>query len=158
MCIPKKYLNESEISLPDFCVERCRYIYVQQIQDGNDGCLSILTSGQEIPFDMKRVYFINGFKEHQSIRGKHAHRCLDQALFCLSGHFVLSLDDGKKQQSLKLYAGPRGVSIGRAVWHTMECFSQDCVILVLANAPYNELDYIRDYDEFKRFATDSSFL
>jgi hypothetical protein len=150
--------TESEMSLPLLCVERCRYIQAQHIQDGNDGCLSILTSGVEVPFDIKRVYFINGFKEHQSVRGKHAHRNLEQALFCLSGHFVLSLEDGRKQQSFMLSAGPEGVWIGRGVWHTMESLSGDCVILVLANAPYNERDYIRDYDEFKQIATDRAFF
>jgi hypothetical protein len=150
--------TESAISLPELCVDRCRYIQAQHIQDGNDGCLSILTSGIEVPFDIKRVYFINGFKEQRSVRGKHAHRNLDQALFCLSGNFVLSLEDGRNQQSLMLSASPEGVWIGRAVWHTMDSFSQDCVILVLANAPYDERDYIRDYDEFKKFTTDSAFL
>jgi len=130
----------------------------QKIKDANDGCLSILTSGVEIPFDIKRVYFINGLKEQQSVRGKHAHKNLDQVLFCLSGHFVLSLDDGRKKQSLMFSARPEGVWIGRVVWHTMESFSHDCVILVLASAPYDERDYIRDYDEFKRVTTGSAFL
>ena len=150
--------TKSETSLPELCVERCRHIQAQHVVDGNDGCLSILTSGVEVPFDIKRVYFINGFKEQQSIRGKHAHRNLDQALFCLSGHFILSLEDGKRQQSFLLSSGPNGIWIGSAVWHTMESLSQDCVILVLANAPYDERDYIRDYDEFKRITTDSAFL
>ncbi len=148
----------SEISLPELCVERCRYIQAQRIQDGNDGCLSILTSGIEVPFGIKRVYFINGFNEQQSVRGKHAHRNLDQALFCLFGHFILSLEDGRERQSLMLSAGSEGVWIGRAVWHTMEFMSQDCVILVLASAPYDERDYIRDYDEFKRITSDRAFF
>ena len=155
---PSNCSTDFELSLPDLCVERCRYIQAQHIQDINDGCLSILTSGIEVPFDIKRVFFINGFKAKQSVRGKHAHRNLDQALFCLSGNFILSLDDGRKQQSIKLPAGPEGVWIGRTVWHTMDSFSIDCVILVLANAPYDESDYIRDYDEFKKTTTDSSFL
>lgn len=153
-----RYSTESEMSLPELYVKRCCYIKAQQIQDGNDGCLSILTSGVEIPFDIKRVYFINGFEEQQSVRGKHAHRDLNQTLFCLSGHFDLTLDDGKKQQSFMLSARSEGVWIGTTVWHNMESFSQDCVILVLANAPYDEHDYIRDYDEFKRITSDSTFL
>lgn len=142
--------TETKISPPEFCVGGCRYIQAQLIQDGSDGTLSILTAGEEVPFDIKRVYFINGFQAHQSVRGKHAHRKLDQISFCLSGSFVLSLDDGKNQQPLKMSAGSLGIWIGRAVWHSMDSFSQDCVILVLANAPYDERDYIRDYDEFKK--------
>jgi len=149
---------QTGILLPELRVHRCRYIRVQHVQDGNDGCLSILTSGVEVPFDIKRVYFINGFKEQQSVRGKHAHRNLDQALFCLSGHFVLTLEDGINQQSFKLSTGLEGVWIGKAVWHTMESLSQDCVILVLASAPYDERDYIRDYNEFKKLTTDCAFL
>jgi hypothetical protein len=155
---PNRCSAESEMSLPELFIKRCYYIQAQHIQDGNDGCLSILTSGVEVPFDIKRVYFINGFKEQQSVRGKHAHKHLDQALFCLSGDFVLYLEDGRKQQSLMLSAGPAGICIGKAVWHTMESLSQDCVILVLASAPYDEHDYIRDYDEFKRLTTDSAIL
>jgi len=155
---PDRCSAESEMTLPGLCIKRCRYIQAQHIQDGNDGCLSILTSGREVPFDIKRVYFINGFKVQQSVRGKHAHKHLDQALFCLSGNFVLYLEDGRKQQSLMLSAGPTGVWIGKAVWHTMESLSQNCVILVLASAPYDEHDYIRDFDEFKRLTTDSAIL
>ena len=158
MYVQDKYLKEAEISLPELCVERCLYIQAQHIQDGNDGCLTILTPGEEVPFDIKRVYFINGFKEHQSVRGKHAHRNLEQALFCLSGRFVLSLDDGRKQQSLMFSARPEGVCMGGLVWHTMESLSHDCVILVLASAPYDERDYIRDYDEFKRVTNSGAFL
>lgn len=149
---------EFETYPPELYIEDCCYIEAQLIQDGRDGYLSIITAGLEIPFDIKRVYFINEFKENQSIRGKHAHRKLDQVLFCLSGSFILSLDDGRNQQSFTLPAGSVGVRIGRVVWHTMDTFSRDCVILVLASAPYDERDYIRDYDDFKRITADSAFL
>jgi len=139
-------------------VRGCNYVRPQVIQDGNDGCLSILTKGMEVMFVIKRVYFINGFLEKKSIRGNHAHKTLDQVMFCVSGNFTLSLDDGKQLQSLDLSVGDDGVFIGRGVWHTMDTFSPDCVILVLANAPYTEGDYIRNYNEFKNYTDNSTIL
>ncbi len=144
------YLRE----MPSLRVHRCRYVTAQSVSDGTDGVLSILTKGREIPFHILRVYYISGFNTAASVRGKHAHRSLEQVLFCVSGMFTLHLDDGIRQQTISLTAGPTGVWLGPALWHTMECFSKDCVIIILASAPYDERDYIRDYDEFRNYAND----
>ena len=141
-------------TLPQLCVCRSGFVEAQYIDDGKDGCLNILTISNELPFKVMRVYYIRGFAGADAIRGKHAHKKLDQALFCVSGSFTLLLDDGVREQYVPLVAGPIGVRIGPALWHTMQDFSIDCVILVLASAPYDENDYIRDYNEFKRYTRD----
>ena len=145
-------MDASQISLPELHVQRCQYIAAQRVCDGRDGCLNIITSGHELPFAFHRVYYIHAFEGACSVRGRHAHRVLEQALFCLSGSLTLGLDDGERKQSIRLSAGPIGIWLRPALWHTMSEFAADCVLMVLASGPYDESDYIRDYDEFQRFS------
>jgi dTDP-4-dehydrorhamnose 3,5-epimerase-like enzyme len=129
-----------------------RPVKISFVKDLPDGNLFIAEAKRHIPFDIKRVYFINGLANPQAIRGKHAHHKLEQVLFCISGSFLLHLDDGKAKQRMKLNDPSTGIWLGPLVWHTMSSFSYDCIILVLANDHYHEADYIRDYDEFLRIA------
>ncbi len=117
-------------------------------KDLPDGNLFIAESRKHIPFDIKRVYFINSLANPKAVRGKHAHRTLEQALFCISGSFVLHLDDGRAKQRITMNNAARGVRLGTFLWHTMTSFSYDCVLLVLASAAFDESDYIRDYKTF----------
>jgi hypothetical protein len=142
--------------LQPLTVHSCRYVAAQYIRDGNDGELNVLTTGRELPFEVKRIYYIRNITDVGAIRGKHAHKCLEQAMFCVSGSFILLLDDGMNQQQIYLTADYIGVYIGPKLWHTMQGFSSDCVIVVLANAPYDESDYIRNYDDFKRYTSNNS--
>lgn len=121
-------------------------------KDPPDGNLFIAEARRHVPFAIKRVYFINNLSNHGAIRGKHAHRELQQAIFCINGSFSLQLDDGRVRQRLLLNDPSRGVLLGPMLWHTMSSFSYDCVILVLASAPFDEADYIRDYTEFQTLA------
>lgn len=121
-------------------------------KDPPDGNLFIAEAGRHVPFEIKRVYFINNLANHGAVRGRHAHRRLEQAIFCINGAFTLHLDDGREKQRLLLNDPSRGVLLGPMLWHTMSGFSYDCVILVLASAPFEEDDYIRDYEEFTRLA------
>ena len=118
-------------------------------KDLPDGNLFIAEAREQVPFDIKRVYFINTLANQKAIRGKHAHRELQQGIFCISGSFTLHLDDGQKKQRILLNDPSCGVLLGPMLWHTMSSFSSDCVILVLAREGFDETDYIRDYDEFR---------
>jgi len=137
-------------------VRHCKHVVAQCIQDGNDGDLNILTTGKELSFEVKRVYYINKFTALDAVRGKHAHKFLEQAIFCVSGSFALILDDGINKQNVYLKADCIGLYIGTQLWHTMQNFSSDCVIVVLASAPYDESDYIRNYNEFKQYTSNNS--
>ena len=97
---------------------------------------------------MSRIYYINNLHNSRAIRGKHAHKRLEQIIFCINGFFTLSLDDGKEKEKIVIDNPYLGLKLGRLIWLTMANFSKDCVILVLANDYYDESDYIRDYDEF----------
>lgn len=121
-------------------------------KDLPDGNLFIAEARQQVPFDIKRVYFINTLANPKAIRGKHAHRALQQGIFCINGSFNLQLDDGKSKQRMLLNDPSCGVLLGPMLWHTMSSFSYDCVILVLASAGFDESDYIRDYQEFRTLA------
>ena len=123
-------------------------IVIKRIVDERDGSLCILNSCQEIPFEIKRVYFINNLEGFASIRGKHAHRKLRQVIFCINGCFTLSLDDGTTKQDIIMRHDNVGIVLEPMLWHTMHDFSSGCVILVIASDYYDAADYIRNYDEF----------
>jgi len=135
-----------------FKVRNSGLIRLKCFKDLPDGNLFIAESARQIPFDIKRVYFINTLANPKAIRGKHAHRKLEQVLICVSGSFVLHLDDGRHKQHIRLNDSACGIRVGPLLWHTMSSFSYDCVILVLASEWFDESDYIRDHDVFLQAA------
>lgn len=132
-------------------VQRSGLVKLQFFKDLPDGNLFIAEARRNIPFDIERVYFINNLANPKAVRGKHAHKSLEQVLFCIRGAFVLHLDDGEVRQRITLNDPAVGVRLGPLLWHTMQSFSYDCVILVLASASFDESDYIRDYDAFSSY-------
>lgn len=111
------------------------------------GSLISLETYKQIPFDIKRVYYIYGTQTGVA-RGFHAHKQLQQVAVCVSGKCRMILDDGDKREELWLDSPAKGLLIGDMIWREMHDFSDDCVLLVLASEHYDESDYIRDYDEF----------
>jgi hypothetical protein len=132
-------------------VKNSGLIRLQEHKDLPDGNLFIAEVGRQVPFPIRRVYFINTLANPKAVRGRHAHRRLKQVLFCVSGSFTLHLDDGRTTQRLRLDDPGFGVLLGPGLWHTMSAFTYDCVILVLASARFDERDYLRDYDAFLSF-------
>jgi hypothetical protein len=132
-------------------MQNCFPINLPTIIDGSDGKISVADSLQNIPFEIKRVYYIYDLQNLNAIRGKHAHKELEQVIFCINGSFRLGLDDGVDKEELVINRRNQGIFLGRGLWHTMTSFSKDCVLLVLASDHYKESDYIRDYDEFMKF-------
>lgn len=107
------------------------------------GWLIALENLQEVPFEIRRVYYIYGTQPHVR-RGKHAHRHLRQLAVCLRGSCRFHMDDGKAKREFLLDRLDRGLLIEPMVWHEMDEFSPDCLLMVLASGPYEEIDYIRD--------------
>ena len=112
------------------------------------GSLVAIESNKNIPFAIERVYYIYDVPEGKR-RGYHAHKDLKQLAICLHGSCKFLLDDGKSKQIYTLDTPTKGLYIKGLIWREMFDFSEDCVLLVLASEPYNEEDYIRDYEEFK---------
>ena len=131
-------------------VKNSGIVILPRIVDDRDGVLCIMNSLQEIPFEIKRMYYINNLDPKSSLRGKHAHRKLRQVIFCINGCFTLTLDDGETQQDILMREDNIGIILNPMLWHTMHDFSSGCVLLVAASDYYDEADYIRDYDEFIR--------
>ena len=111
---------------------------------GDDrGSLIALEGNKNIPFDIKRIYYIYGVS-----RGFHAHKALKQVAIAVSGSCRFILDDGIEREDILLNDPAQGLLIESFMWREMHDFSDDCVLMVLANQLYDEDDYIRNYDEF----------
>lgn len=117
------------------------------IGDADRGCLAVLESGPALPFPIARVYYLFGTPPGTR-RGRHAHRALHQLAVCVSGSCTMLLDDGHSRHDAVLDRPQVAVELPPMVWHEMHGFSDDCVLMVLASAPYDEADYIRHYDDF----------
>ena len=120
-----------------------------KIHGDYNGKLVALEQGDSIPFDIKRVYYIWDTKSN-IIRGKHAHKKLEQIIICVSGSCDFILDDGKERQTVHLNNPAQGLYIKSNIWREFTNFSNGCVVMVLASEHYNEADYIRDYAIFKQ--------
>ncbi|EGD0208004.1 class E lipooligosaccharide biosynthesis 3,4-ketoisomerase WlaRB [Campylobacter jejuni] len=111
------------------------------------GSLIALENNKEIPFEIKRVYYI--FNTDPNFpRGAHAHKNLEQVLIMINGSCDIILDDGKNCEKIYLNRPDIGLYIGKNIWREMRNFSCNAILLVLANDFYNEKEYIRNYDEF----------
>jgi dTDP-4-dehydrorhamnose 3,5-epimerase-like enzyme len=113
-----------------------------------DGVLTQLQS-PEIPFEIKRVYFIQGVSVG-AVRGAHTHKETSQALFCIKGSIKIMLDDGKTKQTVLLKKPNIGVLLEPGVWHEMQDFKSDTILLVLASERHDPADYVRNYEDFLR--------
>ena len=111
------------------------------------GSLVALESHKNIPFDIKRVYYIFD-TEAGVVRGLHAHKELQQVMMCLKGSCRIVLDNGSMKEQVILDCPDKGLLIDSLVWREMHDFSHDCVLLVLADNYYDEEDYLRDYNQF----------
>src|SRR5574344_1489498 len=113
------------------------------------GKLVSLEGNKNIPFDIKRVYYIFDTLPDQ-VRGKHAHKDLEQIIVAMDGSCEFVLDDGKERKSIWLNRPDIGLYIGNNVWREMQNFSYGCKLMVLASKHYDEKEYIRNYDDFLR--------
>lgn len=115
---------------------------------GDDrGQLIAIEEMQDIPFDVKRIYYI--YDTLPGVRrGFHAHRNLQQILICVSGSCKIHLDNGFDTAEVLLDRPDRGLYISNDMWREMYDFSEGAVLLVLASQHYDEADYIRNYDAF----------
>ncbi|EOI6144379.1 FdtA/QdtA family cupin domain-containing protein [Campylobacter coli] len=118
------------------------------------GSLIALENLKEIPFEIKRIYYIYDTKP-EFPRGAHAHRELEQVLIMMEGSCELVLNDGKNIKNIILNRPDMGVFIGKNMWREMKNFSYGAKLLVLASDFYNEKEYIRNYNEFLRNINDT---
>ena len=120
-----------------------------KVHGDNTGNLVALEKDVNLPFEIKRVYYIWGTAE-KVVRGKHAHRKLEQVIVCISGSCDFVLDNGKERVTVHLNSPSQGLYIKHNIWREFTNFSPDCVVMVLASEHYDEADYIRNYETFTK--------
>lgn len=119
---------------------------------GDDRGLLVAIEGRiDVPFTIARVYHVYATMPGV-VRGLHAHRALQQMAVAVQGSCTMLLDDGEKRVSLRMDDPAVGLTLPPMVWHEMSEFSDDCVLMVLADAAYDENDYVREYDKFLALA------
>jgi dTDP-4-dehydrorhamnose 3,5-epimerase-like enzyme len=129
-------------------VEQCRVVELP-VKDDPAGDLAFAEGARHVPFEIARVFFVYDVPGG-AVRGGHAHRALEQAVFCLSGSLDLVVDDGAEERTFTLDEPASGLYLPPMVWLRIDRFVPGTVYAVLASAPYMEDDYIRDRDEYLR--------
>ena len=120
-----------------------------QSHGDNRGMLIALEPERNVPFPIRRVYYL--FATRNGVhRGRHAHRHLNQLAIPVRGSVTFLLDDGSGPVEVVLNDPSQGLLLGCMVWRELYDFSEDCVLMVLADQPYDPSDYITDYDAFLR--------
>ena len=132
-------------------LEACELVTLAVRGDNRGSLIALEGDSAQVPFDIARVYYV--FATAPGIdRGFHAHHALHQFAIAVSGSCTMHFDDGREKRVVRLDRPDIAVTIPPMVWHEMYDFSADCVLLVLADAKYDEADYIRDYGTFVRLA------
>ena len=124
--------------------------YAFQQHGDERGQLVALEEFKDIPFEIKRVYYMYDTGEGVR-RGFHAHKSLEQILICIHGSCKVLLDNGLEKKIVPLECPYEGLYVSNAMWREMFDFSPDAVLMVLASDYYKEEDYIRNYDEFLKY-------
>lgn len=113
------------------------------------GNLTPVEGERHIPFSIARVYYLYDVPGG-SERGGHAHKALEQFFIAMSGSFDVVTDNGRQQSRHHLNRSYYGLYLPPMTWRLLDNFSSGSVCLVLASARYDEADYYRDYEEFRR--------
>lgn len=124
----------------------CQLIELPKFLDQR-GNLSFVQNNTQIPFEIKRTYWLYDVPGGES-RGGHAYRDTEEFVIALSGSFDVTIDDGKEKKTFSLNRSYYGLYIPKGVWREMENFSTNSLALEFASTPYNPDDYVRDYDKF----------
>ena len=129
-------------------VNDCRIIDIRKYSD-NRGYLSVIEGGEDIPFEIKRIYYL--YMVPEAARGSHAHKELQQLLVATSGSVDITLDDGQKKKTFHLDRPWKGLLVVPGLWRDLDNFSGGTVLMCLASEKYDEGDYIREYDAFLEY-------
>lgn len=119
------------------------------------GNITIVEGGVNLPFEIQRIYYLYDIPGGED-RGGHAHKELRQLIVAASGSFDVILDDGKVKRTVSLNRPYQGLLIVPGIWRELTNFSSSSVCLVLASMEYDELDYIRDYNNYLNYKGNGS--
>jgi dTDP-4-dehydrorhamnose 3,5-epimerase-like enzyme len=127
-------------------INDCSIINLPQIKDRR-GSISPVNSGIEIPFEVKRVFYIYDIPGGED-RGAHAHKECHQFLVAVSGSFEVEIDDGTNRKTVVLNRPYFGLHVPPGIWAAEQSFSGGAICLVLTSHEYNASDYIRSYNSY----------
>lgn len=130
-------------------LEDVKIINLPKILDDR-GNLSFLENFNQVPFEIKRIYWIYDVPGGE-IRGGHAYKELNEIIIALSGSFDVVVDDGGEKKTFSLNRSYYGLYVPSGLWRQIENFSTNALCLVLASTAYDEEDYIREYEQYKIF-------
>jgi dTDP-4-dehydrorhamnose 3,5-epimerase-like enzyme len=147
-------MNNTSDESPHIGVARCQIVNFPKVSDPR-GNLTFVEGRRHVPFEIKRVYYLYDVPGGET-RGGHAHKKLEQVIIAMAGSFDVVLDDGHSRKTVSLNRSYYGLYVPRMVWRELVNFSSGAVCLVLASEPYEEKDYLRDYDEFLEVARGKS--
>lgn len=131
----------------------CRIINLPKIADAR-GNLTFIEGGRNIPFDIKRVYYLYDVPGGAE-RGAHGHRKLQQLIVAMSGSFAVILDDGFEKKTFSMNRSYYGLYVSPMMWREITDVSSGAVLMVLASEFYDASDYFRDYEQFLKAASNS---
>ncbi len=123
-----------------------RIIELPKILD-NRGNLSFVENNKQIPFEIKRTYWLYDVPGGES-RGGHAYKENAEFIIALSGSFDVVLDDGKERKKFSLNRSYYGLYVPKGLWREMDNFSTNALALELGSTLYDKEDYVYDYDQF----------
>lgn len=136
-------------------VSDCHLIELPKIKD-HRGNLTFIEGGRHVGFEIKRVYYLYDVPGGES-RGGHAHRETTEFIIAVNGSFDVLVDDGRERKLQRLSRANEGFQLRPGIWRELHNFTSGSVCLVLASAPYEESDYIREYPEFLQALADGVF-
>lgn len=145
-------LNEP-LSLNDikkYSVGDCKIIELDRHHSQRKGDISVVENGKEVPFDVKRIYYLYDVPGGAD-RGGHAHKALYQLIVAASGAFTVVLEDGTNKKAYTLNRPYQGLLVKPGIWRTLTDFSGGSICMVLASEKYDERDYIREYKNFVEY-------
>lgn len=131
-------------------VDDCKIIELDKHHSDRRGNLSVVENQKDIPFCVKRVFYLYDVPGGES-RGAHAHQVCEQLIVAVSGSFAVTIDDGSGKRSFFLNRPYQGLYIPSGIWCDLVDFSAGAVCMVLASEPYQDSEYIRSYDDFLNF-------
>lgn len=133
-------------------INDCQIIKLEQIKDRR-GSISPIHGGEEVPFDIKRVFYIYDIPGGED-RGAHAHKECHQFLVAASGSFEVEVDDGTTTKLFRLNRPYFGLHIPPGIWAAEKRFSGGAICLVLTSHAYDKNDYLRNYEAFKIYKSE----
>ena len=136
----------------DSSVYDCTIITLDKHQH-EKGNITVVQNCKDVPFEVERIFYLYDIPGGES-RGEHAHFKCEQLLVAVSGSFDVTIDDAGVKRTFTLNRPYHGLYIKTGIWCELDNFSSGSVCMVLASAKYDEADYIRDYDKFRRYKAD----